>query len=163
MGRRPPTPGASAARLPPLHNVRLHDPLGAAASPRPGTHGGQRPLDGPGRRGRRAGAPIGRRQQVGKISRRGMTISGRGWELLVERQCVQTAGDRRRTWGRYQVYRDGVAAAALAGFMCECVGPGNNAVADTGLRIEPGRYPLHHPVRALSHCGLQSGSERGRA
>ena len=71
-----------------------------------------------------------------------MTISGRGWEVLVERQRVQTAGDRRRTWGRYQVYRDGVAAAALAGFMCECVGPGNNAVADTGLRIEPGRYPL---------------------
>ena len=69
-------------------------------------------------------------------------IAGRGWELLVERLCVHAAGERARTWGRYQVYRDGVAMPALGGFMCECAGPGNNAVPDTGLRIEAGRYPL---------------------
>jgi hypothetical protein len=69
-------------------------------------------------------------------------ITGRGWEMLVERLRLHVAGERRRTWGRYQVYRDGVAAPALAGFMCECAGPGDNAVPDTGLRIEPGRYPL---------------------
>jgi hypothetical protein len=71
-----------------------------------------------------------------------MKIEGRGWELFVERLRVQVAGERRRTYGRYQVYRDGAPAPALAGFMCECVGPGNNAAPDAGLRIEPGRYPL---------------------
>ena len=69
-------------------------------------------------------------------------ITGRGWELLVERICMHVAGERRRTWGRYRVYRDGLAAPELTGFMCECVGPGNNVVADNGLRIEPGRYRL---------------------
>jgi hypothetical protein len=69
-------------------------------------------------------------------------ITGRGWELLVERLRLHVAAGRRRTFGRYQVYRDGVAAPSHAGFICECAGPGNNAVADTGLRIEPGRYPL---------------------
>jgi hypothetical protein len=69
-------------------------------------------------------------------------MTGRGWELLVERLRVHASGERRRTYGRYRVYVDGVAAPALGGFMCECVGPGNNAVPDTGLRIEPGRYRL---------------------
>jgi hypothetical protein len=69
-------------------------------------------------------------------------ITGRGWELCVERLCLHVAAERRRTWGRYQVFRGGVAAPSLAGFMCECVGPGNNAVPDTGLRIEPGCYRL---------------------
>ncbi len=71
-----------------------------------------------------------------------MTIAGQGWELRVERQCVQAAGERRRTWGRYAVWRDGVAVPTLSGFMCECAGPGNNAVPDTGLRVEAGRYRL---------------------
>jgi hypothetical protein len=71
-----------------------------------------------------------------------MTITGRGWELLVERQRMHAAGGRRRTYGRYRVYRDGSPVPALRGYMCECPGPGNNAVPDTGLRIEPGRYGL---------------------
>ena len=71
-----------------------------------------------------------------------MTTTGHGWEMLVERLCVHVAGDAARTYGRYQVYHEGMAAPALSGFMCECSGPGNNAVPDTGLRIEPGRYPL---------------------
>ena len=71
-----------------------------------------------------------------------MTITGHGWEMLVERLAVHIAGDARRTWGRYQVYHEGVAAPGLSGFVCECPGPGNYAVPDTGLRIEPGRYPV---------------------
>lgn len=71
-----------------------------------------------------------------------MSITGRGWELLIERLAMQASGDRRRTYGRYQVFRDGDADAGLSGFTCECPGPGNNAVADTGLRIEAGRYRL---------------------
>jgi hypothetical protein len=71
-----------------------------------------------------------------------VTNVGSLWELRVERLCVQASGERRRTFGRYQVFRGAVAAPSLSGFMCECVGPGNNAVADTGLRIEPGRYRL---------------------
>ena len=71
-----------------------------------------------------------------------MTITGAGWEFLVERLVMHESGGRRRTYGRYQVYRDGAADAALSGFVCECPGPGDNAVPDTGLRIEPGRYPL---------------------
>jgi hypothetical protein len=71
-----------------------------------------------------------------------MIIAGRGWELLVERLSVHVSGESRRTYGRYQVYSDGRADPALAGFMCECIGPGDNAVPGTGRRIEPGRYPL---------------------
>ena len=92
-----------------------------------------------------------------------MTITGQGWELFVERLCVQKAGERRRTWGRYQVHRDGVAAPGLSGFMCECVGPGNNAVADTGLRIEAGRYRLTTQFgryRTSGYC--EDLSEAGR-
>ncbi len=68
--------------------------------------------------------------------------TGREWELRVERLSVHAFGEARRTYGRYQVFRDGRADAALHGFMCECVGPGDNAVPGSGLRIEPGRYPL---------------------
>jgi hypothetical protein len=90
-------------------------------------------------------------------------ISGRGWELLVERLRVHEARERRRTWGRYQVYRDGVAVAALCGFMCECVGPGNNAVPDTGLRIEPGRYRLTTQFGRYRTSGYNEDlSEAGR-
>jgi hypothetical protein len=71
-----------------------------------------------------------------------MSLSGEGWELRVERLIVHAAGDARRTYGRYQVYRNGRADPALSGFMCECIGPGDNAVPGTGRRIEPGRYPL---------------------
>jgi hypothetical protein len=71
-----------------------------------------------------------------------LTSARRSWELLVERLGLQTTGEGRRTYGRYRVFRDGVEAPALQGFMCECIGPGDNATPDTGLRIEPGRYPL---------------------
>jgi hypothetical protein len=71
-----------------------------------------------------------------------VTPVGPGWELLVERLGLHLAGSARRTYGRYQVFRAGRAAPGLNGFMCECIGPGDNGTPDTGLRIEPGRYPL---------------------
>jgi hypothetical protein len=92
-----------------------------------------------------------------------MTITSRGWELCVQRLCVQVAGERRRTYGRYQVHRDGALVPALAGFMCECVGPGSNAVPDTGLRIEPGRYPLTTQFGRYRSMGYrEDASEAGR-
>jgi hypothetical protein len=92
-----------------------------------------------------------------------MTIAGRGWELLVERLSVQVAGERRRTWGRYQVYRDGAAVLTLCGFVCECVGPGDNVVPDTGLRIEPGRYRLTTQFGRYRTSGYREDpSEPGR-
>jgi hypothetical protein len=92
-----------------------------------------------------------------------MTIAGKGWEMFVERVCVHVAGERRRTWGRYQVYHNAVAAPTLSGFMCECVGPGNNAVPDTGLRIEPGRYRLTTQFGRYRSSGYsEDPSEPGR-
>ena len=40
-----------------------------------------------------------------------MPISGKGWELYIVRQAEQRrpSDGRRRTVGRYQVYRDGAA------------------------------------------------------
>ncbi|MEO8927531.1 MAG: hypothetical protein ABI306_10265 [Caulobacteraceae bacterium] len=70
-----------------------------------------------------------------------MTITGQGWELLVERLGLHAAGSVTRTYGRYQLFRNGVAADPR-GHMCECPGPGDNAVEGSGLRIAPGRYPL---------------------
>jgi hypothetical protein len=61
--------------------------------------------------------------------------------LLVERQLVHRHGDRARTAGEYRVFRDG-RPTGLAGMMCESLGPGDNAVPDTGLRLAPGTYPL---------------------
>ena len=84
-----------------------------------------------------------------------MTIAGLGWELLVERLVMHRAGEARRAYGRYQAYRGGRPDPSLSGFMCECIGPGNNAVPGTGLRIEPGRYPLWTQFgryRSIGYC-----------
>lgn len=69
-------------------------------------------------------------------------ITGQGWEMLVERLIVQISGDRRRTYGRYRVFREGASVFGLEGFICECIGLGDNSTPDTGLRIEAGRYRL---------------------
>jgi hypothetical protein len=77
---------------------------------------------------------------------RAMPISGEGWELHIVRETVQRrpSDGRRRTIGRYQVYRDGVAqpGAGLSGTTAEAKGPGANIPKDNGKRIEQGRYPL---------------------
>lgn len=71
-----------------------------------------------------------------------MPITGTGWELHIDRLGLQANGARKRTYGAYQVYRDGKAVPGLKGNMCECVGPGDNLRAGSGKRIAQGRYPL---------------------
>jgi hypothetical protein len=71
-----------------------------------------------------------------------MPIKGIGWELHVQRTGLQRSGSKERTYGAYQAYQDGNPLPGLSGNICECIGPGENNVADSGLRIEQGRYPL---------------------
>lgn len=71
-----------------------------------------------------------------------MRITGSGWELYVHRLGLHRLGDQTRTYGTYQVYEDGYAVTRLAGFMCECIGPGDNSVPGNARRIRQGRYPL---------------------
>src|SRR5215510_4316279 len=80
-----------------------------------------------------------------------MPIENQGWELHIIRKTEQRrpSDGRRRTVGRYQVYHEGVAQTGtdLSGMTAEAKGPGANAPADNGKRIEAGRYPLltHEP------------------
>jgi len=73
-----------------------------------------------------------------------MPITGHGWEIHVVRLGLQIAGPdpkHQRTYGEYQVYRNGTAVADLKGNICECIGPGDRVV-DSGHRVLPGHYPL---------------------
>jgi hypothetical protein len=81
-----------------------------------------------------------------------MPIHGRGWELHVERLGLHRRGELERTYGRYAVYVDG-APVGLDGFMVETVGPGDNAIADNGRRIEAGRYRLTTHYRSFVSAG----------
>jgi len=71
-----------------------------------------------------------------------LAISGRGWELHVVRSHEQHHSGQMRTVGRYQVYRDGVPVAGLAGTTAEPGGPGDNGAPDCGRRVEAGSYTL---------------------
>ncbi len=76
-----------------------------------------------------------------------MPITGQGWELHVVRKTTHSRSvgtSRIRTVGTYQVFHDGTAQTGpgLAGTMAESKGPGKNAPAGNGRRIEEGRYPL---------------------
>jgi hypothetical protein len=73
-----------------------------------------------------------------------MPIRGEGWEFHLVRSSVQrrASDGKKRTIGRYQVFRNGAPVAGLAGVTAESHGPGDNRVAQNGRRIEPGRYPL---------------------
>lgn len=71
-----------------------------------------------------------------------MPIAGRGWEMHVVRTGEQHRSGKTRTVGRYQVYRDGSPVPGLSGLTAEPGGPGDNATADCGLRVEPGVYAL---------------------
>ncbi|MBY5898025.1 peptidase S8/S53 subtilisin kexin sedolisin [Rhizobium leguminosarum] len=73
----------------------------------------------------------------------GEMISGKGWELHVERLAVHQSSQLRRTYGRYQAFGDGSPLDGLSGFMCESMGPGNNRQAGNNKRIEAGTYTLH--------------------
>ncbi len=72
-------------------------------------------------------------------------IEGHGWEMLVKRLGLQSrSGGFVRTYGTYQVFREGQEIAALAGHICERTGPGDNTQngVHDHLRIREGRYPL---------------------
>jgi hypothetical protein len=71
-----------------------------------------------------------------------MSISGHGWELHVQRLGVHVSGSKKRTYGSYQVFQDGRPLDGLSGFICECIGPGENTASGTAMRIEQGTYPL---------------------
>jgi hypothetical protein len=76
-----------------------------------------------------------------------MPITGQGWELHIVRKSTQTRNvgkSRIRTVGTYQVFHEGLAQSGpgMAGTMAESKGPGKNAPAGNGRRIEAGRYPL---------------------
>jgi len=75
-----------------------------------------------------------------------MAITGHGWEMLIVRESVQkrSSDGKKRTVGRYQVFHDGVAqtGADLSGQTAESRGPGANAPAGNGKRVEAGTYPL---------------------
>jgi hypothetical protein len=60
----------------------------------------------------------------------------------VLRLGLHVSGSQKRTYGEYQVYHEGRPVAGLKGNICECIGPGDNTVAENGKRIEQGRYPL---------------------
>ena len=71
-----------------------------------------------------------------------MPISGNGWELFVNRLGLHLSGAKSRTYGSYQVYHDGTQVEGLAGYICECIGPGTNTVSGSARRVQQGRYPL---------------------
>jgi len=74
-----------------------------------------------------------------------MTITGEGWEILIERTSNQLhpITKRERTVGTYKVYHDGNEMEGLSGTTAEAPGLGDNSSAGINLkRIESGRYPL---------------------
>ena len=75
-----------------------------------------------------------------------MPITGEGWEFHIVRRSEQARriDGKRRTVGTYQVFHNGVAqtGADMKGTVAETRGPGANAPAENGRRVEEGRYPL---------------------
>jgi hypothetical protein len=75
-----------------------------------------------------------------------MPIIGKGWEFQIVRREEQKrpTDGRRRTVGTYQLFHDGVAQIGtdFRGMVAEAKGPGANAPAGNGRRIEEGRYPI---------------------
>jgi hypothetical protein len=69
-------------------------------------------------------------------------LTGKGWELHIERHAEQARADRKRTVGTYTVYHDGEAQPRLSGTSVETKGPGDNSRPGNGRRIVAGTYPL---------------------
>lgn len=86
-----------------------------------------------------------------------MPIPKQGWELHVVRRVIHKYRSKKRTYGDYQVYRDGAALPGLAGHMCECIGPGDNQHAGSGKRIEAGKYPLWTQFGRYRTIGYEPG------
>jgi hypothetical protein len=70
-----------------------------------------------------------------------MPITGKGWEILIQRHSVQRRSGRARTVGTYRVFHDGK-DAGLSGSTAESGGPGDNSVAKNRRRVEAGRYAM---------------------
>ncbi len=77
-----------------------------------------------------------------------MSEIGSGWELHIERLCIQTCSTCTdalyRTYGQYSVYIGGVLQKELQGYTCECIGPGDNTKtgSEDHVRLAEGTYPL---------------------
>ena len=65
---------------------------------------------------------------------------GEGWELLVRHLGTKQSGTKKRTYGTYQAYINGIPLDDISGNMCESVGPGDNSRPGNGKCIEQGRY-----------------------
>jgi hypothetical protein len=70
-----------------------------------------------------------------------------GWELRITRLREDKRGKKRRTVGKYQVFRDDSPVTGLSGMIVETKGPGDNSHAGNNRRIKAGTYPLR------SHSG----------
>lgn len=88
-----------------------------------------------------------------------MPISGTGWELHLKRLGMHKSGAKQRTYGAYQVYIDGNPEPSLAGFICERLGPGDNATAGNGKRIEAKTYPLWTQFGQYRSIGYSTDEE----
>ena len=88
-----------------------------------------------------------------------MPITGRGWELHVERLGQHRKDGRQRTYGRYVVTIDGVPKPMLHGFMLEAIGPGDNSRENNGLRVEAGRYALTTHFRSFVSVGYSTNTD----
>jgi hypothetical protein len=84
------------------------------------------------------------------------------WELRIERLGMHQRGARLRTYGRYQVWKNGVADPALQGFMCETPGPGDNMHPGNAKRIEAGTYPLWTQFGSYRSIGYAAGGTPGQ-
>ena len=92
-----------------------------------------------------------------------MPITGVGWELHVERLGLHSAAGKTRTYGRYQAYRDGAPIDGLSGAMCESPGPGANAPAGNGKRVQAGTYPLWTQFGRYRSIGYSTATDEATA
>lgn len=92
-----------------------------------------------------------------------MAITGVGWELQVKRLGLQVSDGVTRTYASYQVYHEGTAAAGLAGYLCESPGPGANAPAGNGKRVEGRTYPLWTQFGRYRSIGYSTSSNEAVA
>lgn len=70
-----------------------------------------------------------------------MGLAQNGWVLRIQRIGEQKRRERRRTFGTYTVFHDGV-PTGLMGTSVETKGPGDNAEQGNGRCVEARAYPL---------------------
>jgi hypothetical protein len=84
------------------------------------------------------------------------------WELRIDRLGMHQRGSNVRTYGQYQVWKDGIPDPALQGFVCEAPGPGDNSRPGNGKRIEAGTYPLWTQFGSYRSIGYATGGTAGQ-